>query len=120
VSHFVDALKKYVDFGGRASRTQFWMFVLVYFVLAVVAAILDYALGTVPDGASTGLIGLVLALALFLPSLALTVRRIHDTGRSGWWVLILLVPCIGFIAWLVFALQASEEGANQWGPNPRH
>lgn len=120
MNHFVDALRKYVDFSGRASRAQFWWFLLVAIVISIVLSILDNALGTVPDGQywSSGLLSSLFSLAIFLPSLALLVRRLHDTGRSGWWVLLVLVPCIGLIAWFVFALQASENGVNQWGPNP--
>lgn len=120
MSHFVDGLKKYVDFGGRASRTQYWMFMLVSFVISIVLLIVDNALGTAPDvetGVGTGLLGAIFSLAIFLPSLAILVRRFHDSGKSGWWALILLVPCVGLIVWLVFALQKSD-GPNQWGPAP--
>jgi len=117
MEHFADAFKKYAVFRGRATRTQFWWFILIATVISIALLVLDNAIGTVSDGPGLqqGLFGAIFSLVIFLPSLALIVRRLHDTGKSGWWALILLVPCVGLIAWFVFALQASEPGENRWG-----
>lgn len=106
-----DGFSKYVTFEGRSSRSAYWWWWLFTLLVYVVAQILDAALGTV--AVLTGITG----LALFLPSLAVLVRRFHDAGHSGWWVLIGLVPLVGFIVYLVFALTPSQP-PNQWGQGP--
>jgi uncharacterized membrane protein YhaH (DUF805 family) len=106
-----DALSKYVVFRGRSSRSAYWWFYLFGFLVLLAAVIIDYALGTYPI-----IYGLV-ALALLLPNLAVLVRRLHDSGHSGWWVLIGILPIIGAIVLLVFTLQGSEP-PNQWGNGP--
>jgi uncharacterized membrane protein YhaH (DUF805 family) len=106
-----DAFSKYVKFTGRSSRSAYWWFYL-FNILALVAALaLDYALGT------GGIIYALAAIALLLPNLAVAVRRLHDSGHSGWWLLIAIVPVIGAIVVLVFTLQGSEP-PNQWGNGP--
>lgn len=121
MNYYIDALKKYAVFSGRARRAEFGWFTLISFGVSIVLAIIDNAAGLVPDGATfgTGILGGIYALGTLLPSLAVLVRRIHDTGRSGWWALIMLVPCVGFIAWLYFAFTAGNSGANQYGPDPK-
>jgi uncharacterized membrane protein YhaH (DUF805 family) len=106
-----DAFSKYVKFTGRSSRSAYWWFYL-FNILALVAALaIDYALGT------GGIIYALAAIALLLPNLAVAVRRLHDSGHSGWWLLIAIVPVIGAIVVLVFTLQGSEP-PNQWGNGP--
>jgi uncharacterized membrane protein YhaH (DUF805 family) len=110
------ALSKYATFSGRARRSEYWWFVLFTVIVSALAAVVDSALGT--DPGKTGLVGGLAALALLLPTLAVTARRLHDTGRSGWWMLISLVPVGGFIVMLVFTLQDSQ-GPNAWGDSPK-
>lgn len=86
--------RKYADFSGQASRSEFWWFVLFLVILSLVAALLGYAVH-----------GLVV-LATLLPRIAVATRRLHDTNRSGWWQLIVLVPLIGWIILIVFLAQA--------------
>ena len=113
-------LSKYVGFSGRARRSEYWYFALFTFLVSVVSTIFDVVLGTDYEGAASGgLINTVASLALFLPSLAVGVRRLHDTDRSGWWMLITLVPFIGVIVLLVFMLLDSQPGTNRFGPNPK-
>jgi len=115
---YLEVLKKYAVFDGRARRQEYWMFVLISsflpFVVLLLAALLGMQMGT---GVSVLLT--VYWLAILLPSIAVWVRRLHDTGRSGWWVLASFVPLLGAIALIVFSLQDSETGANQYGPNPK-
>ena len=117
---FIDAvqsaLTKYATFSGRARRSEYWWFVLFNVIVSVLAVVVDSALGTEPG--RTGVVGLVVALALLLPGLAVTARRLHDTGRSGWWMLIALVPLVGAIVMLVFTVQDSQ-GPNAWGDSPK-
>jgi len=109
---FVAVLKKYAVFSGRARRKEYWMFTLIYILIAVVVGLLDGMLG------SAGILGGVLGLALLVPSIAVTVRRLHDTDRSGWWVLIAFVPFVGWLVLLVFMVLAGTPGSNQYGEDP--
>lgn len=112
-------LSKYVDFSGRARRSEYWYFALFGFLVGIVTSVLDGVLGTDYDGATSGgLINTVVSLAFFLPSLAVGVRRLHDTDRSGWWILIGLIPIIGWILLLVWFCTDSKAD-NQYGPNPK-
>ena len=117
---FPDAVKiclsKYADFSGRARRSEYWWFVLFNVLVSIVASILDSIVGTKSGG--TGLFGVIAALALLLPGLAVGARRLHDTGRTGWWLLIGLIPCIGFIVLIVFFVQDSHPD-NQYGASPK-
>ncbi|MFF0469908.1 DUF805 domain-containing protein [Micromonospora zamorensis] len=121
---FIAAVKsvfsQYVGFAGRARRSEYWWFALFAVIVSIVAAILDSALGlTFENGSTTGFIGLVVNLALLLPTLAVAVRRLHDTDRTGWWVLIGLVPLVGAIVLIVFFVSDSTHGANRFGPSPK-
>lgn len=110
---YLDVLKKYAVFTGRARRKEYWMFVLFYLIIAFVLGIIDGVIGTV------GLLYGLYALALLIPNIAVAVRRLHDTGRSGWFLLIGLIPLIGAIVLIVFFAQDSQPGDNQYGPNPK-
>lgn len=110
---YLGCWKKYVDFSGRARRKEFWMFALFNILAAFVAGFLDGLLGS--GGGISGLY----SLAVFLPGLAVFVRRLHDTGRSGWWWLLGLLPLIGGIVLLVFLCSDSQPGENRFGPNPK-
>jgi uncharacterized membrane protein YhaH (DUF805 family) len=118
---FTDAvrtcLSKYVDFTGRARRSEYWWFALFVFLVGVVANFLDVLFGTRSDVGAGVIQGLV-SLALLLPGLAVAVRRLHDTGRTGWWILIGLVPVVGWVVLLVFYVQDSQTD-NEYGPNPK-
>lgn len=111
MEYFVDALQKYADFTGRATRTQYWMFILIYILISIAASLLDFVIGI-------SLVSTLLALALLVPSISIAARRLHDTDRSGWWQLIALIPLIGWIVLLVFLVQDSR-GDNEYGPNPK-
>ncbi len=109
---FKSAIQQYANFEGRAHRTAYWMFVLFYLIFYIVAGAIDGLLGM-------GLVSFIYGLALLLPSISVCARRLHDTGRTGWWQLIMLVPVIGFIVMIVFLVQDSQPGDNQYGPNPK-
>lgn len=121
---FMTAVKtcfsKYVGFSGRARRSEYWWFALFSFLVGVVTNIVDAALGTDYEGATSGgLVNTLVSLAIFLPGLAVAVRRLHDTDRSGWWVLIAIIPLIGWILILVWLCTDSKPGDNRFGPNPK-
>ncbi|MEH0846156.1 DUF805 domain-containing protein [Micromonospora sp. CPCC 205711] len=113
-------LTQYVGFTGRARRSEYWWFTLFNVLVGVAAAILDSVLGTTlgSDG-STGVIGIIVSLALLLPALAVAVRRLHDTDRTGWWLLLGLVPIVGAIVLLVFFVSDSTPGTNRFGASPK-
>ncbi len=121
---FIQAItKKFADFSSRSRRTEYWMFVLFSFVIYIALGIILSLIGSVdPTGmiASLGFILMtIVQIALLIPSLAVTVRRLHDTGRSGWWILISFLPVIGVIILIVFMVLDSQPGDNNWGPNPK-
>jgi uncharacterized membrane protein YhaH (DUF805 family) len=116
---YLEVLRKYAVFSGRARRREYWFFALFNFIISLVLVALDFLFGTIDPQAGAGLLSGLYALAVLIPSLAVSVRRLHDTGRSGWWLLIALVPLIGAIVLLVFFVTDSEAGANQYGPNPK-
>ena len=108
--------QKYATFSGRARRSEFWFFALFSAIVRTIANIIDAILHT--GNSTTGLVSVVVSLALLVPSLAVGARRLHDTGRSGWWLLIALIPLVGIIILIVFWVQDSH-GDNQYGPNPK-
>lgn len=116
---YLKVLKNYAVFSGRARRKEYWMFVLFNVIFAIVAIILDNILGTAIEGVGYGFFYIIYALAVLIPSLAVAVRRLHDVGKSGWWIFISLVPIIGAIWILVLLFTNSETGDNQYGPNPK-
>jgi len=113
-------LSKYVGFSGRARRSEYWYFALFSFLVSLATSVIDAVIGTDYDGATSGgLINTVAGLALFLPGLAVAVRRLHDTDRSGWWLLIGLVPIVGGIVLLVFMVLEGTRGPNSHGADPK-
>jgi len=111
-------LKKYTDFSGRAPRAEYWWFYLLTVVAYLIALILDSLIGTGAAFASTGIIMLLVILGLLIPALAAGVRRLHDTDRSGWWLLIAFIPLVGAIVLLVFFVFEGTKGDNRFGPDP--
>ncbi|MEZ2902919.1 DUF805 domain-containing protein [Acinetobacter terrestris] len=109
IDWFVKCLKNYATFTGRARRKEYWYFVLVQFIILIVAQIIDAILGT------EFVFYAIVALALFIPSFAAAVRRLHDTGRSGWWSLIALIPLIGAILLIIWLASDTKQENNQWG-----
>ncbi len=106
-------LQKYAVFDGRARRKEYWMFVLFHIIIAIVISLIEGSLG------SPGILSTLYGLAVLLPGIGVSIRRLHDTGRSGWWVLIGLIPILGAIVLLVFMVQDGEAGENQYGQNPK-
>ena len=116
---YLAVLKNYVGFSGRARRKELWMFVLFNIIFAIVALIIDRIIGTSFGHMGYGIIYVLYCLAVFLPGLAVQVRRLHDLGKSGWMILIALIPLVGAIWLLVLYCLDSQPGENQYGPNPK-
>ncbi len=111
---YLKVLKNYVGFQGRARRTEYWMFVLFNFIIAIVLALVEMLLGI------GNFLSYLYSLAILIPSLAVVFRRLHDTGKSGLWILISLIPVAGAIILLVFMCLDSDAGTNKYGPNPKY
>ena len=109
---------KYITFAGRAQRSEYWWFILFILVGSAVAAAFDTVMGSMNFTYGSGIIGAIFSLAIFLPSWAVEVRRLHDIGKSGWWLLLILIPIIGSIILLVWLIRKGTEGDNQYGPDP--
>ena len=116
---YVQVLKKYADFSGRARRKEYWFFVLFNIIISCVLSVIDVMTGTYNQVAGIGLLSGIYALAVLIPAIAVSVRRLHDTDRSGWWLLIVLIPIVGAIVLIVFMCIDGTPGTNRFGPSPK-
>ena len=124
--YFIDTIKnRYAKFNGRATRSEYWFYMLFYFILAVLVGMIDTLLINPMLGATSqqagegGFLQIILALVLLVPSIAIGVRRLHDIGKSGWWLLIGLVPIIGALVLIYFYVTDSQVGSNLYGENSK-
>jgi uncharacterized membrane protein YhaH (DUF805 family) len=114
MSAYLEGMRRSFDFAGRSGRQAYWFYTLSYFIILLVLAFVDGAIGTLSaDG--IGLLGGVAMLVHLIPTISVTVRRLHDIGRSGWWLLIGLIPLVGIITLIVFACMPSQPGVNRFG-----
>ncbi len=115
---FVKVVKSF-SFSGRARRKEYWMFVLIAVLIAIFLALADGITGTYSSELGFGLLGGLFLLGILIQSIAVGVRRLHDTGRSGWWLLLNLIPLVGPIIVLVLMALDGQSGDNAYGPNPK-
>lgn len=132
MSWYIEVLKKYVVFSGRSRRAEYWYFVLFNTIIGAVLLAIDIAMGSgsaestmsgdagMAMNASLGILSGIYSLAVFLPGLAVLIRRLHDTDHSGWWIFITLIPIIGAFILLYFLVKDSTPGVNQYGSNPKN
>ena len=109
MGYFTDALSKYADFTGRATRQQYWMFILFYIIFYVLCLVVDVVIGT------NGIVSMLYGLGMLIPTLSVAARRLHDTDRTGGWQLISIIPLIGFLV-LLFFYCSRGTGDNKYGP----
>ena len=114
MNYYIEAIKKYAVFTGRARRSEYWYFVLFNFLAAIVVVFLG---GLFNDRDQT--LYRLYVLAMFLPALGVTIRRLHDIGKSGWWILFVLVPVVGAIFVIVWEATEGQPGSNKYGLNPK-
>ncbi len=114
---YLEVLKKYAEFDGRASRKEYWFFMLFNILISAFLATIDFFSGTFSFETGVGLLSGIYSLAVLIPGIAVTIRRLHDTDRSGWWLLIGLIPVIGGVMLFIFMVLDSTSGDNQYGPN---
>lgn len=120
---YIKVLSNFSDFRGRARRKEYWMFQLfhwlIIFVLSMIAVLLFGLLDSTGSMLTAGIVLGIYMLVTFIPSMAVLVRRLHDSGKSGWFILLSLIPYIGGLIVFIFTLLDSEYGENKWGPNPK-
>ena len=118
---YIDVLKKYTVFSGRARRKEFWMFFLFSTIISVILAVVDEFMGWQFEmgGDIIGFLSTLYYLAVIVPYLAVIFRRLHDTERSGWWMLIAFIPLVGVLILLVFLILQGTRGDNRFGPDPK-
>jgi uncharacterized membrane protein YhaH (DUF805 family) len=118
---YLKVLKEhYFDFKGRARRTEFWMFILINIIISVILAVLDDLLGlNFGSKEQNGFLSTIYSLLIFVPGLSVTVRRLHDANKSGWYYALILIPIIGWIWLLVLLCTDSFPKGNKWGENPK-
>jgi uncharacterized membrane protein YhaH (DUF805 family) len=119
VRWYFEVLRKYAVFGGRARRKEYWLFALPSAIITVLLLAVDSRMGTFSSVTGLGLLSGIYTVGTFIPALAVSVRRLHDTGRGGLWVLIGLIPIVGLIVLLVFMALDGQPITNQYGPNPK-
>ena len=110
---YLGVLRQYAVFDGRARRKEYWMFLLFNFVIAAALGLVGRVIGL------GGALQALYTLGVLIPGLAVSVRRLHDTGRSGWWLLVVLVPLVGWLIVLYFMVQPGETAENSHGPDPK-
>lgn len=115
MDYYIDAFRNYATFKGRASRKQYWMFVLLNFIISIAIGLVESAIGF---GDMTFL-SFLYSIAVIVPNLSIASRRLHDTGRSAWWILLALIPLVGAIVLTVLLIFDSEKGSNKYGENPK-
>ncbi|MEK6636895.1 MAG: DUF805 domain-containing protein [Pseudomonadota bacterium] len=114
------SLRRYADFSGRSRRMEYWMFVIFNIMVSFAASIIDMVAGTATAiGGVTGVFSALVFLALLIPGIAVTVRRLHDQDKSGWWFLIIFIPLLGAIVLLVFMFLEGTKGDNRFGSDPK-
>jgi len=110
---YIKVLKNYAVFSGRAQRKEYWMFTLFQIIVSILVVIIDTLVG------AWGVFTVLYALAVIIPSIAVGVRRLHDTEKSGWWMFIGFIPLIGSLILLYFFVTDGTPGVNKYGPNPK-
>jgi len=117
MSWYLQALKKYAVFSGRSRRKEYWFFVLFAVIISIVLGVIDTMIGSQAGG--IGILSGIYALAILIPSIAVSVRRLHDIDKTGWWILIGFIPIIGTIILLIFAFLPGTAGDNKYGADPK-
>ena len=110
MNYYMDVLRKYAVFTGRSRRSEYWYFVLFNVIISIALSFF---------GVVGNILGFIYGLAVFIPSIAVSIRRLHDTGRSGWWLFIVLIPLVGAIIFIVWLATDGTPGSNTYGPNPK-
>ncbi|HKK31283.1 MAG TPA: DUF805 domain-containing protein [Alphaproteobacteria bacterium] len=117
---FREGFRRYFEFGGRSSRLDYLMFIVGCFVVGFFLAMVDVFAGTYDPGSGAGLLSSIFQLAVLIPVIAVSVRRLHDFDASGWWYLLMLIPVVNIVLFLVLLFKPGTDGPNRFGPDPRN
>jgi uncharacterized membrane protein YhaH (DUF805 family) len=120
VNYYFEAFRKYAVFNGRATRREYWYFTLVNILAVLGVGLIDQFMGTFNFAVGYGPLSAIYTLTMILPGLGVSIRRLHDTGRSGWWFLITIIPVIGLLVFLYFALLDSDPDSNDYGVSTKY
>ncbi|RJG42195.1 DUF805 domain-containing protein [Motilimonas pumila] len=116
---YINVWKNAFNFSGRARRKEYWMFYLINMLVSLALVFVDMAISGGSLESGVGILSIIYSFILVIPALAVTFRRLHDTSRSAWWILICLIPLVGAIILLIFMVLDSSEDENKWGENPK-
>lgn len=116
---YFKVLKMYANFSGRARRKEYWMFTLFHYLAIIILFVIDGITGSLDSESGFGLLSALYILGTIIPGLAVTVRRLHDSGRTGWWLLLYFIPLIGPLTIFIFTVFDSEPSTNEYGDNPK-
>lgn len=111
---YIDGFKNFGNFEGRARRQEYWMFMLFNYLVMIAISLMEILLPFL------AFLRLIYGLAVIIPDLSVTIRRLHDTGKTGWYYLVLLIPIVGFFWLLILLCTDSDLDNNQYGPNPKN
>lgn len=116
---YLKVWRDFAVFEGRARRTEYWMFTLFNLIIYFILCFIDYSIGMFDTELFMGVLSGLYILAVLVPGIAVAVRRLHDTGRTGWWILVSFVPFVGGLIFLVLMVLDSIPGPNKYGENPK-
>lgn len=116
---YLEVLKKYAVFEGRAGRKEYWFFILFNILVSMGLGYVDWLTGNINPETGLGILSGIYALGVMIPGMAVSVRRLHDTNRSGWWLLITFVPVIGALVFIYFMVLDGNPEINEFGPSPK-
>lgn len=121
ISYYLLAFKKYAIFTGRSQRAEYWFFLLFNVIFTVILTLIDIAINNATSDfdENFGILSLIYLVIILVPSIAVSIRRLHDTDHSGWWISVYLIPILGPVIFVFFAIQDSDREENQYGVNPK-
>lgn len=117
---YLGVIRKYAEFTGRARRQEYWMFVLINMLISAAIGIVERSVGLATDAGAGGPLSGLYGLFVLIPGIAVAVRRLHDTGRSGWYLLVGLIPLIGWIFVIIWLATDGQPSTNEYGPSPKY
>ena len=119
MNYYLGVLNKYAVFSGRAQRKEYWYFFLINLIISIAFTVLDIIIGSFSPEIGIGILSGIYSLIILVPSLAVSVRRLHDTNHNGWFLLLNLIPIVGAIILIVYLTKDSQPNENKYGPNPK-
>jgi uncharacterized membrane protein YhaH (DUF805 family) len=117
--YYILVFKRWLDFRGRSRRSEYWYFSLANFIVSILLSVIESVVGIDGEGFGGGALSGIYSLVTLVPGLSVSFRRLHDVGKSAWWLLLVLIPILGWIPLLIWCIRDSDENRNEYGPNPK-